>query len=378
MKRPRIAFVVSSDSTAKVFLAGHMAALSEAYDVALVADTHDPRLLRTMGVSGSTYPVAIVRKIAPLRDLLALAALLRLFWIEGFDAVHSVTPKAGLLAMMAAKAAGVKVRTHSFTGQVWATKSGAARLVLKLFDRLIHALTTFSLVDSGSQRDFLIEQGVLKAAASGILADGSICGVDADRFHPDKVARREVRAELSLREDDIVFLYLGRLTRDKGLLDLAAAFQAIHGGLPRTRLVFVGPDEEGLRGEIERTLGQALASTRFVPFTPVPERYMAACDVFCLPSYREGFGSVLIEAAAAGAPALASRIYGITDAVEDGVGGFLHEPRDVERIAELMERLASDPVLRAKLADAARTRALDKFSSKRLSEAMKDYYARSL
>ena len=256
MKRPRIAFVVSSNSTAKVFLAGHMAALSQAYDVALVADTHDPRLLQTMGVSGSTSPVAIVRKIAPLRDLLALAALLRLFSIEGFDAVHSVTPKAGLLAMMAAKAAGVKVRTHSFTGQVWATKSGAARLVLKLFDRLIHALTTFSLVDSGSQRDFLIEQGVLKAAASGILADGSICGVDADRFHPDKVARREVRAELSLREDDIVFLYLGRLTRDKGLLDFAAAFQAIHGGLPRARLVFVGPDEEGLRGEIERTLGK--------------------------------------------------------------------------------------------------------------------------
>jgi len=372
--RKRIAFVVSAEGTAKVFLIGHLRALAVHYDVALIADTSNPDYLRSLGVEGQTHPVALKRKINPIDDLKALISLTALFRRERFDAVHSVTPKAGLLGMMAARFSGVRLRTHTFTGQVWATKTGLPRFAFKQFDKLIASLTTFSLVDSGTQRDFLLKNDVLPAARSGVLADGSICGVDSVRFRPDATARGSVRAELGLADDDLVFLFLGRITRDKGVTDLVQAFARLARQWPKARLVIVGPDEDDLQPELIQHLGLAMVNARFVPLTNVPERYVAACDVFCLPSYREGFGSSVIEAAAAGVPALASRIYGIMDAVEEGETGLLHPPRDISEIHRLMVELAADETLRLRLGEAARARALTRFSAQRVIDAMQAYY----
>jgi glycosyltransferase involved in cell wall biosynthesis len=376
--RPRIAFVASTEMTVKGFLVDHLKGLSEKYELALVLPTDDPGFLQKLGLPGKTFPVAIKRKISLLDDLNALISLIWLFRREKFDAVHSVTPKAGLLAMLAAKMTGVPCRTHWFTGQVWATKTGFARFVLKSIDRLTHAASSFSLVDSPSQRDFLIENNVLGAQKSAVLADGSICGVNAARFRPDPAARAEIRSRYGFEDDDVVFLFLGRLTRDKGVLDLARAFREVAEQRSNVRLLLVGPDEEDMRGRMEDLLGPALKLSRFEPYTSTPERYMAACEVFCLPSYREGFGSVVIEAAAVGVPALASRIYGVTDAIEDNVGGLLHVAGDVDDVRRKLDLLAGDRELRARLAASARERAVTKFSSQRVVQALIDYYVERL
>ena len=340
----------------------------------MVSNTSNPGWLRGRGIDAEVVPVRIERKISIVRDLRALVALARFFRARRFAAVHSVTPKAGLLAMLAGVLAGVPIRLHTFTGQVWATRTGFARWALRGADRLIAAAATHVLADSRSQRDFLIAQGVVRPGKIAVLGAGSIGGVDLLRFRPVPDVGRAVRKELGVPANAIVFLFVGRLNRDKGVLDLARAFASCAASCPRAFLVVAGPDEEELTPRIASTIARFSDRVRLVGFTSAPERLFAAADVFCLPSYREGFGTAVIEAAAAGVPAVASRIYGLTDAVEDGVTGLLHEPGDVATLAALMTRVASDAALRAELGERARRRASREFSSARLtSEALELY-----
>ena len=167
---------------------------------------------------------SIERDIAPLKDLIALWQMTRELRRGRFDLVHSVTPKAGLLAMVGGFLAGVPHRIHTFTGQVWATRRGLGRFVLKNMDRLTALTATRVLVDSPSQRDFLLLQGVVKADKSMVLGEGSIGGVDLQRFRPDPEIRKAVRTQLGVDDSVPLLLFVGRLKRDKGILDLAKAY----------------------------------------------------------------------------------------------------------------------------------------------------------
>ena len=168
----------------------------------------------------------------------------------------------------------------------------------------------------------------------------------------------------------MLFLYLGRLARDKGLLDLARAFAGVQG----VWLMMVGPDEDGIAGEIRAACGAAAVRLRILGRTTEPEQYMAAADVFVLPSYREGFGSVILEAAAAAVPAIGTRIYGITDAIFEGKTGFLVPVRDADALAARMRELAADAPLREELGRVARERALRDFRTGDLTRALLEYY----
>ncbi len=373
----RLCYVVSSEMTVSAFLEGHIAAaLAADYEVWVVANAVDGGFLRRQGLSVVFHPVAIVRTISPLRDVLALLSLVRLFRAERFEIVHSVSPKAGMLAMLAARIAGVPHCLHTFTGQVWATLHGVKRWVLKQADCLLARLTTRALVDSPSQRDFLIEEDVLAAEKAEILGKGSICGVDGGRFRPDIEIRRELRHKLGITQSAPLLLFLGRFTQDKGVLDLAKAFVSLTEKFPEVRILFVGPDESGLVRKISNICEAVNSNVHFVDYTDLPERFMAAADIFCLPSYREGFGMAIIEAAAAGIPAVASRIYGITDAVADGITGLLHPPGDVDAIVQQLSELLSNPERCREMGACARRRALADFSREESSRALLAFYSK--
>ena len=367
MSKIRLCYVVSSEMTVRAFLTEHIRAASARFDVAVIANASGDRLA---GVPARLICVPIARKMAPFADLAALIKLIGIFRRERFDLVHSVTPKAGLLAALAGVLAGVPVRMHTFTGQVWATRSGAARAFLKLLDRLTASLLTNALADSASQRDFLVAEGVVAADRIQVLGNGSVNGVDALRFRPDAAARERIRAQASIPPGAVLFLYLGRLARDKGLLDLARAFA----GVDEAWLMMVGPDEDGIAGEVRAACGEAAGRLRIAGHTVEPEQFMAAADVFVLPSYREGFGSVVLEAAAAAVPAIGTRIYGITDAVVEGKTGFLVPVRDAESLAARMRQLAVDAPLREAMGRAARERVLRDFRPEDLTAAMQAYY----
>ncbi len=221
MSRRRLCYVVSSAMTVQAFLREHIRAAAERFDVTVVANADAPSLA---GLPARLLPVAIERRIAPVADLAALLRLVAVFRRERFDLVHSMTPKAGLLAAIAGAAAGVPLRFHTFTGQVWATRSGASRVLLRGLDRVTAMLASGVLADSASQRDFLVAEGVVDLAKMRVLGHGSVNGVDAERFRPDAAARASVRSESGIAEGELLFLYLGRFARDKGLLDLAQAF----------------------------------------------------------------------------------------------------------------------------------------------------------
>ncbi len=373
--KPKACIVVASEMTVRAFLGPQLRAMQDRYDVTVVVNSRASGLLREMGVTGAVMRIPIGRAISVVADVRALLALGRLMRRHRFDLVHSMTPKAGLLAMVAARLSKIPVRLHTFTGQVWATRTGFSRAILKLADQLIARCATSTLADSHSQREFLIRERIVAPDRIAVLGSGSVSGVDATRFRPDAGRRRQVRERFHIPDASIVLLFVGRLSRDKGVLDLAKAFAAVAAELPDVHALVVGPDEEGVRPAVAGLCGKHVERLHFLDYTTCPEEIMAAGDVLCLPSYREGFGSVVIEAAAAGLPAVASRIYGLVDAVVDGQTGLLHEPGDVADLTACLRHVVGNPGLRCALGSAARDRAVRDFAPSRLASSLLDLYA---
>jgi len=370
----KICFVTASPLSIRVFMRNHMLRLTEQYEVTAVSNFSSEDLLSDWLPRVRLVPIPIARQINLWADFCALVALLRFFRSEQFEVVHSVTPKAGLLALTAAWLVRIPVRVHSFTGQVWVTRRGLMRWILKSADKCIAFMATDVLVDSPSQLAFLIEQGVVSAEHSAVLGAGSICGVNTQRFCPSASARKSVRSELSTSPNSLVCLYLGRLNHDKGVLDLANAFSKVAMNYPQAELWVVGPDEANWFEQMQVRLGDAIHQVKRVGFTREPERFMQAADLFCLPSYREGFGSSVIEAAACGVPALVSRIYGLTDAVAEGRTGWMHEAGNVQDLAHQLNSLFANPAELATKGQSARDYAETVFAEEAITGAMLQFY----
>jgi glycosyltransferase involved in cell wall biosynthesis len=378
MRRKQVCIVSTVPFVLNWFMTPHIKLLNKEYDITLVTNGVAEDLSGLLGDSISFVPLRIERNISIKNDLVALVKLWRLFRSAEFDCVHSIMPKSGLLSMLAAKMAGVPVRIHTFTGQVWANKHGIPRQILKFMDRVIVTCATGVLADSHSQRKFLLDNRIGKTSSISVLADGSIAGVNTSRFKFVCEAREQIRQENNISHSAVVFLYLGRLNKDKGLIDLSRAFEISAESNSNIQLLVVGPDEDNLESMFASLSVRFPGRVHRAGYTDYPEKYMSAADVFCLPSYREGFGNVIIEAAAVGLPAIASRIYGITDAVVDGVTGILHEPRSESEIANAMASLASDEKKRIEMGKAALERVVNKFSEQRLTNALAIYYRNSL
>ena len=368
----KICFVVTVEFVVKAFLLNHLRALSKYYEITLIVNTNNPNFLAEQGIDAKVIPLKISRDINLISDLVSLIKLLKILTFQRFSSVHSITPKAGLLAMLAAWIVRVPLRIHTFQGEVWVTKTGVIKHLLIFIDKLVNMLSTNLTIVSQSEKAFLEDHNIINRQKGIVFANGSISGVDIARFRPNHQARITVREELKIPFEEKVFLFMGRLTKDKGVLDLAQAFSRMEVG--KAHLLFVGPDEQNMQSEIQSLIKCCSRYVHFLPKTDRPELYMAAADVLCLPSYREGFGSVVIEAAAVGIPTIASCIYGITDAIVDGQTGLLHAPRDINAIKNCMENLINNDKLRFVLGERARVRVLEDFTSEVLTQEWVNFY----
>lgn len=364
----KLCYVATIPAVVHAFLREHIQTASNKYQVTVICNSSEQHLLD--GLNARLIFLPVVRKPSPLRDLRVMLALFKLFRRERFDIVHSIMPKTGMLAMFAAWLARVPVRIHTFTGQVWVTKKGVPRILLKWLDKLIAHFSVCILADSPSQRDFLLNEKVLSQDKIKVLGAGSICGVNPLRFHPDIALRQRVRQELGIAQDARLILFVGRLNRDKGVIDLAASFNMLAQQYSNAKLLLVGAEEAIHFSDLQNICSAFRESLHYVSFTATPEYYMAAADIFCLPSYREGFGLTIIEAAACGVPAVASRIYGITDAVEDGLTGILFPAGDVDLLTEALSSLIAENETLQLMGKAAQTRVLAFFSSEKISHEM--------
>lgn len=337
-------------------------------------------VVRDIGASAAaTIPIA--RQPAPFADLRSLFKVARFLSRQRFDIVHSSTPKAGLLAAIAGKLARVPLRLHTYTGQPWVELTGLRRRIPRACDRLTATLTTHCFADSPSQREFLIAEGLVAARKISVIGPGSISGVDLGRFSRavwGGETAQQTRRELGIPPEALVVVFVGRVTKDKGVVELMEAFGLLAKANPAAHLLIVGPFEPERDPLPAETLRQLKTDPRVhcAGFSTTPEKYLAAADIFCLPSYREGFGSVVIEAAAMELPAVVTRITGLVDTVVAGETGLVVPAKNAGELAQALATLAAAEPLRRTLGAAACRRVKEQFDAKVINEAVVAEYFR--
>ncbi len=325
--------------------------------------------------------VDISRRLSPVKDIVTTVRLFYIFRKYRFDIVHSTTPKAGLLSAFAGFLAGVPIRLHTFTGQPWVNLSGPMAWLARKADGIIGRLTTHCYADSFSQREFLISKGVVNAPHISVIGAGSIAGVDLTRFDKTRFSHsecQELRAALGINDSSKVILFVGRITRDKGIFELLEAFRRTFDAGINVDLLLVGPLDQDCGGEETVSIDDVSGHSRIhhVGFTDCPERYMAIADLLCIPSYREGFGTVVIEAAAMGVPTLGTKIYGLKDSIEDGVTGVLVPTHDTNELSEAMMMLFDSPGRLQDMGVAAQARCQRNFDAKTINNQVVQEYVR--
>lgn len=376
MKKKKICFIVSMPLTAKALLLSNIKALSSDFDVYLIANFENEAQKVISPFLTKVFHVKIQRKIKIFEDLKAVFHLTKILRKESFDAIHTVTPKAGLIGMLAGRIANIKVRTHIFTGQVWHTRTGLMKWLLMNLDRVLVAFTTDILVDGEAQRQFLIDKKVIRENNSKVLGKGSICGVDTHRFLPDINTREKYRQELNYKNEDLVFMFLGRINFDKGVLELAKAFARLQVQRPNVKLLFIGFDEEDIIPQVQSLVGET--NFTFYGSTSEPELLMQAGDVLCLPSHREGFGCTVIEGSLLGLPIICSDTYGLRETIVDDVTGLRHLVSNVDSIYNQLQKIAENPQLGIQMGNAGQKYVLDNFTAEKISGKWLKYYQDTL
>ncbi len=366
------AFISSTPFALHVFMRSNISSCSKKFEVSLITNSIGIEILDNLNVK--LIPIAIKRNPSFLSDFLLFFELSYLLKAGKYNLIHSITPKAGFFSMIIGSLCGIPIRVHTFTGQVWVNKKGLKRLFLKFCDKVTVFFATDILVDSPSQLAFLMKERVLTNEKGRVINHGSICGVDTKRFRPNIAIRTLIRNQLGINKNDNVILFIGRLHTDKGILDLARAVLKIIPNYKNTILMIVG-SEDGITFECIRNIFKDYPNhLRLQEQTETPENFMASSDILCLPSYREGFGQVIIEAASAGVPCVGSRIYGISDAIEEKKTGILFPAGDLIALEKSLLKLIKNKPLRMHMGEFARKRARKIFSSEEINKEMIDFY----
>lgn len=347
------------------WLAGH------GFEVHLVSSP-GPYLERSGAREGvTTHPLPMRREISVVADLLSLLRWLGLLHRLRPAVVSYGTPKAGLVAGLAAAALRVPRRVYVLRGLRLEGERGARRLLLGAIERLTCATAHTVVAISPSLARAAVRCRVVPGDKVVVLGRGSSNGVDASAYRPATAAERAwARAAAGIPAGAVVIGYVGRLAPDKGIACLGAAFTALRRHLPSVRLALIG-EAEGCP-DAER-LARRSGVHRIGPVDDPVLRY-AALDLLCLPTRREGFGNVILEAAACGIPAVSTRVTGTVDAVVDGETGVLVPVDDPASLRDALYQLCEDPDLRADLGAKARHRALRDFAPERIWRGLLDVY----
>ena len=355
-----------------ILLQGQLRMLSEQYEVVAVSSPGSDleKVEKREGVR--TVAVPMERQISPLRDLVSLFRLIRLFHREKPWMVHSLTPKAGLLSMMAAWICRVPVRIHSFTGLVFPTASGLKQKILIATDSITCACATTVLPEGkGVQRD--LERFRITSKPLNIIGNGNINGIDLEFF--DQTPAILEQAEKYRKEEVVTFCFVGRIVRDKGINELVSAFQRLHQAYPNTRLVLVGPFEEQLDPVLPETrqMIEQHTAIEWMGWQDDIRPFLAASEVFVFPSYREGFPNVVLQAGAMGLPCIVTDINGSNEIISEGINGCIIPSQNEQALYEAMEKMLNQEE-RQKLAQQARPQIANRYERKALWKELLKFY----
>jgi glycosyltransferase involved in cell wall biosynthesis len=286
--------------------------------------------------------VPMTRKITPFADLQCLFRLIKIFRKEKPDIVHTHTPKAGLLGMLAAKLCGVKVRIHTVAGLPLLVEKGFKYRLLKFIEKLTYAAASQVWPNSNSLMQFISTQKLCKAAKLSIISKGSTNGIDVDRFNKESLDEnliREIRQQLGYTEQHTYLLCIGRLVKDKGIVELVNVFKQLQRSDENLRLILVGEYETLLDPLPQDTLNEITTNPAIIHinWSTRVEYYMHLADLFVFPSHREGFPNVLLQAGAMGLPVICSQITGNIDIVTNNETGLIFESGNEQQLLKLLQ-----------------------------------------
>lgn len=348
-------------------------------EVTLVTSPSD-RLIsagRELGVRTVAVPMA--RRVSPIDDWESLERLRDVFERLRPDIVHAHTPKGGLLGMLAAAAARVPIRLYQMRGLPYVTQRGAMRALLATTERVSCSAATRVICQSHSLLEVARADRLVAPERAEVVLSGSN-GVDTMWFNRERWASEgaTLRRELGIAANDVVFVFVGRLVRDKGVPELLEAFSSVRARVPAARLVLVGPLEE-------RDALDAATIARFeqpgivsVGFRSNPAPYLAAADALVLPSHREGFPNVPLEAAAMRVPVISTDVPGCRDAVVHGSTGLLVSVNDATALSAALLSYANDAALRSRHGEAGFARVQSQFRREVITEAVMSVYQREI
>ena len=321
---------------------------SKYYNLTLVS-SDEKQLAKVASDQGVQYfPLEITRKITPLQDLRCLVRLVSFLRQEKPHFVHSHTPKAGIIGMLAAYIAGVPVRMHTVAGLPLMEATGVKRWVLNTVERITYFCSTNVYPNSKGLETFILQNKLCILKKIKVLGSGSSNGIDTSYFDPEMVSQAQqiaLKNELNIEPKDFVFCFVGRLVKDKGVNELIDAFIQISKKHLNTKLLIVGHTEADLDPLLTVTLHNIEFNKRIIEvgFQKDIRPYLAIADLFIFPSYREGFPNVILQANAMGVPCIVSDINGCNELIKQGENGIIVPTKNSKILKEQMELLLENP-----------------------------------
>ncbi|WP_313098819.1 glycosyltransferase family 4 protein [Epilithonimonas sp.] len=365
-----------------VLLKGQLNYLNQYFDITAISgggeDLEEVRNREKIKI----FEVEMQRQISPIKDLVSLLKLYFYFKKEKPTLVHSITPKAGLLSMIAAKMARVPYRFHTFTGLIFPYRKGVMQKLLIMMDKLLCACATNIYPEGRGVKNDLIEYGITQKPLK-ILGNGNINGIDLDYFNPDLYSEKDslsIREKLNIGQNDFVFLFVGRLVGDKGINELVKAFSELprssNQNIRRNILLLVGLYEDDLDPLLPGTIIEIENNPNIISvgFQKDVRPYFAISDVFVFPSYREGFPNVLLQAGAMGKFSIVTDINGSNEIIENQINGTIIPVRN--EIALKLEMMNAIKLLKKNqdLKNICRMRIKNMFEQSIIWEVLKNEY----
>lgn len=371
----RLLIVTTASETFADILRDQPRFLSQYFDV-ILATGEGLRLDALLSEGVPVHVVKMTRVISPLMDLISIWNMARLMRRIQPDIVHSFTPKAGLVSMLAGLLCRIPVRVHTFTGLIWPISEGIRKVLLIIIDRLICACATHIVPEGMGVKSDLLRGRITKKPLN-IIGYGNIAGVDVNYFNNCGDGFKEVSKliykDLQIKCFEFVFIFVGRLHRDKGLVELLNVFIRLP---TNCRLIIVGGSD--LTAPIaEDTMDLILNHSRvhWLGFLNDIRPALAIANVLVLPSYREGFPNVLLQASAMAVPAIATDISGSNEIIETGFNGWLVPPRNALALENAMlGALETPPDQMERLRKASRERVIERFERNAHWHRVLNYY----
>ena len=337
-------------------------------------------------IFSSEYPtvnfqnVPLKRNFNLFYDLISIIKIMYFIFKFRPKVIHSLMTKAGLYSAIISYMLRVEIRVHTFTGQIWANRSGITRFLLKKVDQIICNLNTNCFTDSNSQSKFLLENGIsFKGKLIPYFLNGSISGVDINKFKFENLIneRNEIFKQFQIEEDQFVLGYIARKSIDKGCIDMLKIFSQvlIKTKNKKIKLLFIGPDESnGLLSKFYESNPNIKDNIIDLGFVNNHYQFLSVCNLMCLPSHREGFGSIVIDAAAIGVPTIGFKIPGLVDSISDNYSGKLIPFANIELfVNEVIELIQNSKKLKD-MSINARKYVVENFDANLVNQEMFDFY----